>query len=204
VSLAERRWLRLFTLCVLYVAQGIPWGFMATTLPPYLAKRGVNAESVGMVLAMTTLPYAFKWVWGPIVDAFTIPALGRRRPWILFAQLMMAATIITMIAIRITVDIDARVDDRDHTIFNSLQDVAVDALAIDLLQDDERGRANGAMYASKYLGGDRRRRDGHRDRVVRPAQLLMAQAAILLAIMVVPFLVRERAVRHPSAPRSPR
>jgi PAT family beta-lactamase induction signal transducer AmpG len=196
VSLAERRWLRLFTLCVLYVAQGIPWGFMATTLPPYLAERGVNAESVGMVLAMTTLPYAFKWVWGPIVDAFTIPALGRRRPWILFAQLMMAATVITMIAIPdLTRDIELLVwMIMIHTIFNSLQDVAVDALAIDLLQDDERGRANGAMYASKYLGG----MIGGAGMATAIAWFglrtaLIGQAAILLAIMLVPFLVRERA-----------
>ena len=76
MSLAERRWLRLFTLCVLYVAQGIPWGFMATTLPAYLAKHGV--KDIGAVMAMTTLPYSFKWIWGPIIDAFTIPRFGRR------------------------------------------------------------------------------------------------------------------------------
>ena len=46
VSLAERRWLRLFTLCVLYVAQGIPWGFMATTLPGYLTEHKVQNVEV--------------------------------------------------------------------------------------------------------------------------------------------------------------
>ena len=34
-----------------------------------------------------------------------------------------------------------------------MQDVAVDGLAIDLLDERERGRANGLMYASKYGGG---------------------------------------------------
>ena len=41
-----------------------------------------------------------------------------------------------------------------HNVFNSLQDVSVDALAVDLLPEDERGKANGLMFGSKYLGGD--------------------------------------------------
>ena len=39
-----------------------------------------------------------------------------------------------------------------HNCFASLQDVATDALAVDLLEDDERGRVNGMMWASKLLG----------------------------------------------------
>ena len=35
MSLAERRGLRMFTLCVLYCAQGIPWGFITVTLVAY-------------------------------------------------------------------------------------------------------------------------------------------------------------------------
>ena len=41
-----------------------------------------------------------------------------------------------------------------HTVFNALQNVAVDGLhEIDLLDKSERGRASGIMYGSKYLGG---------------------------------------------------
>ena len=81
-----------------------------------------------------------------------------------------------------------------HTVFNSMQDVAVDALAVDLLDEAERGRANGLMYASKYGGG-----------VLGGAGMttligafglrsaLAAQTAVLLAIMMLPLLVRERA-----------
>ena len=39
-----------------------------------------------------------------------------------------------------------------HNCFNALQDVAVDALAVDLLPPEERGRVTGLMYGSKYLG----------------------------------------------------
>jgi len=202
VSLAERRWLRLFTLCTLYVAQGIPWGFMAITLPAYLASRGLDATATGAALAMTTLPYSFKWVWGPLIDAVTIPSLGRRRPWIVLAQGMMALTVGAMLLIP---DLTANLDLLVwmifiHTVFNSLQDVAVDALAVDLLAEDERGRANGLMYASKYGGGIVGAYGmGHVVDWFNLETALIVQAAILLAIMMVPLLVRER-----SGPPEPR
>jgi len=204
VSLAERRWLRLFTLCTLYVAQGIPWGFMAITLPAYLASRGLDATATGAALAMTTLPYSFKWVWGPVIDAVTIPSLGRRRPWIVLAQGMMALTVGAMLLIP---DLTANLDLLVwmiflHTVFNSLQDVAVDALAVDLLDDNERGRANGLMYASKYGGGIVGAYGmGHVIEWFNLETALIVQAAILLAIMMVPLLVRERS--GPPEPRAP-
>jgi MFS transporter, PAT family, beta-lactamase induction signal transducer AmpG len=195
VSLAERRWLRLVTLCLLYVAQGIPWGFMATTLPAYLVQRGLDFGFVTAALSFTTLPYTFKWVWGPIIDAFTIPRFGRRRPWILFAQGMMVATVVAIVAIP---DLTAELRLLAwmiliHTVFNSLQDVAVDALAAELLADDERGRANGLMYASKYAGGALG--GVGMGKLIASTSLstaLMVQAAVLLAIMLVPLFVRER------------
>ena len=207
MSLAERRWLRLFTLCLLYVAQGIPFGFTATTIPSYLASQGVSRETVALALTTTTLPYALKWVWGPIIDAFTISRLGRRRPWIIFAQLMMGATILAMIAIPdVTVDLKLLAwMILIHTVFNSLQDVAVDALAIDLLDEQERGRANGLMYASKYggvfVGGAGMATVVHHHGL---NAALVVQAVLLFAIMLVPLLVRERAddTHRPRVPQA--
>ena len=194
-SLAARPWLRLVALSLLYLAQGIPWGFMAITLPAYLADRGLDTGAFGATMSMTTLPYAFKWAWGPVIDSVTIPALGRRRPWILFAQLMMALTVISMITIP---DLTTGLTALSwmilvHNVFNALQDVSVDALAVDLLSEEERGRVNGFMYGSKYLGG-----------FIGAAGMatlidisglrsaLILQTAILLGIMLVPLLVRER------------
>lgn len=205
MSLADRRWLRIFTLCVLYAAQGIPWGFMATTLPGYLVEKKLDFTFVAATLSFTTLPYAFKWVWGPVIDMVSLPRFGRRRPWIVFAQAMMALTIAAMIAVDVATEIKLLAwMVFIHTVFNALQDVAVDALAVDILPDDERGRANGLMYASKYVGGAL---GG-----VGMAKLiawdgldtaLTVQAIVLLAIMLVPLLVRERDGTPPPAP-SPR
>ncbi len=185
----------MFTLCALYCAQGIPWGFMAITLPAYLAQRNLDAAAIGAALAMTTLPYTFKPIWGPIIDALPRRRFGKRRPWIVLAQGMMALTVGAMIAIP---DLTASVDVLTwmifiHTVFNSMQDVAVDALAVDLLNEAERGRANGLMYASKYAGGVLGGA-GMTTLIgafgLRPA--LAVQTAVLLAIMMLPLLVRER------------
>ena len=200
MSLAERRWLRLFTLCVLYVAQGIPWGFTATTLPAYLVEHGLDAALLGAALSFTTVPYSFKWVWGPIIDLVQIPRFGRRRPWIIFAQAMMALTIFSMVALDMTTQVKLLAwTILIHTVFNALQDVAVDALAVDLLDEQERGRANGLMYGSKYLGGFI---GGFcMAKLVAWAGLdtaLVVQSSILLAIMLVPLLVRERSGPPPA------
>ena len=192
--------MRLLTLCLLYVAQGIPWGFMATTLPAYLTSKGLDAGFVAATLSFTTLPYSFKWIWGPIIDSFTIPSLGRRRPWIIFAQGMMALTLVALVAFDLTVQVQLLAwMILIHTVFNALQDVAVDAYAVDVLADNERGRANGLMYGSKYLGGA----VGGivmayviADYGLRSA--LFAQTLILLGIMVMPIMLREPASDVPA------
>ena len=181
-------------LCTFYVAQGIPWAFTAVTIPTYLSNHGASVAEVGGVLAMTTLPYAFKWIWGPIIDSFTIPRFGRRRPWIVFAQLMMALTILSMVLLP---DLTAEVQTLTwvvfvHTVFNALQDVSVDALAIDLLAENERGRANGLMYASKYAGG--LLGGAGLTWLIHATSLrtaLLAQSTVLFAIMIIPLTVRE-------------
>jgi PAT family beta-lactamase induction signal transducer AmpG len=202
VGLAESRWLRIVTLCVLYVAQGIPWGFMATTLPGYLVSQKLDFGFVATTLSFTTLPYSFKWVWGPIVDTFSFSRFGRRRPWIIFAQGMMALTVFAMVSLDVATEVKLLAwMVFIHTVFNALQDVAVDALAVDVLPDNERGSANGLMYASKYAGGAL---GG-----VGMAKLiahfgldsaLTVQSIVLVGIMLVPLLVRERAAPASSEP----
>lgn len=204
MSLADRPRLRLLTLCALYVAQGIPWGFTAIAIPKYLGERGLDAGAIGAGLAMTTLPYAFKWVWGPIIDTFTLPRFGRRRPWILLAEALMAVTILAMITIPdIAQDLELLAwMILIHTAFSALQDVAVDALAVDLLEAEERGRANGLMYASKYGGG---MLGGYGLLKLIGwfglESALIVQAATLLGIMAIPLLVRERSHAAAERPR---
>ena len=196
MNLAERRWLRLFTLGLLFFAQGIPWGFMAITLLGYLAEHGATADTLANITTVTVLPFAFKWVAGPLVDALSSKRFGRRRPWIVGAQLMMA---VTLAALLLLGDFKDHLDTLFalmfvHTIFNALQNVAVDGLAIDLLDKDERGRASGIMYGSKFLGGVAG--SAGIGEVIKHAGMragIVTMVIVLLAIMLVPLFVKERA-----------
>jgi PAT family beta-lactamase induction signal transducer AmpG len=196
----------MFTLCVLYCAQGIPWGFITVTLVAYVSARKVDTAVVGSVIAMTTLPYSFKWVWGPLIDAFPIRRFGHRRPWIIFAQLGMAVTCGVMILIP---DLVADIHTLMwavfvHTIFNSMQDVAVDGLAVDLLDEKERGRANGLMYGAKYGGGALGGWGLSHVMGFGGIRLaLIFQFAAMVAIMMVPVFVRERSGETPRTPLWP-
>ncbi len=80
-----------------------------------------------------------------------------------------------------------------HNIFGSLQDVSVDALAVDLLDESERGRVNGLMYGSSYFGtmlGGAGLGWVFSEYGLRTA--LITQVGLLLAIMCLPLFLRER------------
>lgn len=187
--------LRISTLCVLYAAQGIPDGFVRIALKTYLIGQQVSTEAVGTIIAMVSWPWALKWVWGPFIDRFGYRPMGRRRPWILAAQIGMAVTLTTMLFIPELTDniraIAAMV--LLVNIFASLQDVSVDALAVDLLPAEERGIANGFMYGSSYAGS-------FIGGAVLGSSILWygfptaiaTQVSILLLIAAVPFFFRER------------
>ena len=141
-------------MCILYFAQGFPWGFMLTALLSFLASKGLTIVESGQLTAMAYLPWTFKLFWGPIIDSFTLPSMGRRRPWILFAQFGMALTLIAMIFMG---DITSNIGLLGwmfflHNCFASLQDVSCDALAVDVLLPEEQGKVNGAMWGSKIIG----------------------------------------------------
>jgi PAT family beta-lactamase induction signal transducer AmpG len=194
-TLSESRFSRFLVLCVLYVAQGIPFGFVTIALVAYIAEKGGSTKQVGDIVAISVLPWSFKWIWGLVIDRFGLPAMGHRRPWILLAQFFMALTIGLMI-----INADAMTNLAFlgvmvfvHNMFSSLQDVSTDALAVDILSEGERGKANGLMRGASYLGtsigavgiGWILSRYGF-----RPA--LVFQVLLLLLIMMFPLFFRER------------
>ena len=194
-ALSNRSGLRTATLCALYLAQGVPYGFVLVTLVAHLASQGLETAAVAEIMAFTTLPWVLKFLWGPVIDRFTWPSLGRRRPWIILAEAMMALTLLAMLAID---DLAENVHLLAwmvflHNCFNALQDVAVDALAVDLLDDEERGKVNGYMWAAKWVGlGIGGAGTGFVLAAVGLKGTLVLQVVLLLLIMLFPLLIRER------------
>ena len=186
---------RVFTLCALYVAQGIPWGFMTVTFVTYLAAEGVAAKDLALLLTLGTLPWSLKFLWGPVIDRYQYRPMGRRRPWILLAQSGMILTLILLTSIA-SAETDIQVIAAMflvYNIFTSLQDVSTDALAVDVLKAHELEKVNSYMFTSKAIGG-----------MIGGAGLgtiisytgikgaLIMQIPILLVIMMVPLYMRER------------
>lgn len=147
---------RLLLLTSLYLAQGLPYGFFTQALPVVLRKEGMSLTLIG-ASAVLALPWGLKFLWAPLVDRFTGSRLGARRGWILPLQ---GATIATALALAISRDLF------DGTsllllmsgaviVMNLLaatQDIATDALAVDVLDDKLRGLGNGIQVAAYRIG----------------------------------------------------
>lgn len=186
---------RVFTLCALYVAQGIPWGFMTVTFVTFLAAEGVAAKDLALLLTLGTLPWSLKFLWGPVIDLIQYRPMGRRRPWILLAQSGMILVLI-LLSFNANADTDIQVLAGMflvYNIFTSLQDVSTDALAVDVLKTHELEKVNSYMFTSKAVGG-----------IIGGAGLgtiisftgikgaIVLQIPILMLIMMVPLYMRER------------
>ena len=162
MSLSTQRSQRIPTLCALYFAQGVPWGFMLTTLVNYLSENGLSTEDAGVLTSVIILPWTFKLIWAPLLDTVTYRPMGRRRPWIIVAQLCMALTLLGILAVEPYMfgsDMDIAKSYTMlywmffiHNVFQSIQDVCTDALAVDILPESERGVTNGLMWGAKIVG----------------------------------------------------
>jgi PAT family beta-lactamase induction signal transducer AmpG len=203
MALADNRAQRISTLCALYLAQGIPWGFMTITLANFLSKQGLTSQQVGELTATTLLPWTFKVIWAPVIDSIQLKSMGKRRPWILLAQLLMTLSLLAILWVEPYMfgdNIDIETSYRYllviffiHNMFAVLQDVCTDALAVDILPVNEQGRVNGLMWASKLLGlggGGALLATIMHDYGIRGA--VIAQMLTLFVIMLFPLFFIER------------
>ena len=196
MALVDTRWQRRVTLCALYFAQGIPWGFMLITLPSFLSfNYQISDSEIGNLKAIILVPWSFKLIWAPLMDSFTLRSMGRRRPWIIGSELMMALTLLGFIGIA-----DPSQELKFilymyflHNCFASLQDVCTDALAVDILPPHEQGQTNGLMWASKLIGkGVGAWSLSHVINAGGLEACVAVQVLLLLAVMLIPILFVER------------
>lgn len=149
----ERPWVRLGVLGGLYLVQGIVWGFAGFVLLPSLAARGVSLQAQTGILALAGLPWVLKLGWAAWVDHAARRGHSPRR----HASLAMAtmAVLLAIMALGDMPSTDVTTLGWLWLLLNvalALQDVATDALALDRLRPEERGRANGVMLAGHHLG----------------------------------------------------
>jgi PAT family beta-lactamase induction signal transducer AmpG len=144
---------RLTAFFLLYMTEGIPLGFTATAIATQMRRQGLGPVAIGAFVGSLYLPWAFKWITGPFVDAFSSDRFGRRRLWIIMMQVGMMATLLVAMPVDYVSQIGLfTLIIFAHNAFGATQDVAIDALAVNVLPEHERGVANGFMFAGASIG----------------------------------------------------
>lgn len=132
-------------------ASGLPLALTSGTLQAWLAVSGVDLARIGL-FSLVGLPYTLKFLWAPLLDRFRLPWLGRRRGWMLAAQVALVSGIAALgmlspdrapwgvAALALAV-----------AFASASQDVAFDAYRADVLKPEQRGAGAGASVLGYRL-----------------------------------------------------
>lgn len=132
---------------------GLPLLLVFGTLSAWLRTAGVSRTEIGL-LSYVALAYTFKFAWAPFIDAYDVPVLsrllGRRRAWMLVAQVTIAAGLIGLSFGDPATNLMYIVLCALLVAFASAtQDVVVDGWRIDAAPTSRQGMM-GAMYQLGY------------------------------------------------------
>ncbi|GAB3807885.1 muropeptide transporter [Spirosoma humi] len=213
LTLSQSRLLRYFVFFYLYVMQGIPAGFSLTALTNYLAAEGIKPNVIGSFAAIAGLPWAFQFIWGPLIDRYQNSAMGRRKPWVIGAQCLAGLASLSLLFVQDPVNhvITLAWFFFTHSVFAAVQDASVDAMAISVIPEDERGRVNAFMRAGFLIGtGVGAAVFSQLLRTYGFFNAALVQSLLLLSLTGLTFFIRERPGdrllpsfnQKPSAPRS--
>lgn len=123
-------------------SSGLPLYVLLNLVPAWLRTNHVDLKAIGL-FALIQLPFAWKFLWAPLLDRFVPPFLGRRRGWMLLTQLLLLLSIglfglmdpqrglasIAILAFAVA-------------FFSASQDVVLDAYRREILSDQELGLGN--------------------------------------------------------------
>ena len=153
-ALTDSLRLRLAAFFVLYFSQGLPIGLLTLVVPAWMASNGASAVDIAFVASLTALPWALKLLLGFFIDRYTFLPMGRRRIWIIGAQVL----VVVILAAGTVISPDpgdiyllAALGFAINTC-TSAHDVSVDGLAVDILEGDDRARVSAWMFGGQALG----------------------------------------------------
>lgn len=133
-------------------ASGLPLLLTITVLQAWMTEEGVDLTVIGLMI-LVGLPYSIKFLWAPVLDRFTLPFLGRRRGWLLIAQVVLILSIAGL----------GFSDPKNNpwmlafaallvTFFSASQDIVIDAYRREDLSDEELGLGS-SLYVNGYRVG---------------------------------------------------
>jgi PAT family beta-lactamase induction signal transducer AmpG len=123
-------------------------------IPAWMAANGKTPAEIGGYTAIIFIPFSFKIAAAPFMERFTFLPMGRRRPWIILGQSGIAATFIAMSLLPDPLNNLGSLTALGFwlSVFITFQDIATDALVIDIVPIDQQARANGFMWGAKIVG----------------------------------------------------
>lgn len=133
-------------------SSGFPFYIIKDVLKLWMTESNVDLATIGLFSALG-LPYTLKFVWSPLMDGVVPPFLGRRRGWILMAQ----------IGLMISIAVMGQFDPEQSlwwivlsalciNFFGASQDIALDAFRREYLTSDELGFGTGVWMNAWRLG----------------------------------------------------
>lgn len=143
---------RMLVALVMGFACGLPLLLTITVLQAWMKEEGVDLTVIGLMI-LVGLPYSVKFLWAPVLDRFTLPFLGRRRGWLLVAQIALILSIVRL-------GFSDPVNNLWKlafaaflvTFFSASQDIVVDAYRREDLSDEELGLGS-SLYVNGYRVG---------------------------------------------------
>ena len=158
-ALSVYRDMRMLKILLLGFISGFPWLLIGSMLSLWLKEEGLSRSSIGL-FGLAFSVYAVNALWAPAVDGVRLPffsALGRRRSWIVLMQIFIAAAAFGLFllpsaagALHLAAILIFMIAAASAT-----QDVAIDALRIELIGKDEPEKVGpGAAMATSgwWLG----------------------------------------------------
>ena len=133
---------KMFVMFSFGFASGLPYMIIISTSTAWLRDVDVDLAYIGF-FSWVTFMYAFKFLWAPLVDRFSIPILkqyGHRKSWIALMQVIIFINLIIL----------SNTNPKSDLIFfsliaflialaGSIQDIAIDAFRIEYANINEQG-----------------------------------------------------------------
>jgi len=150
---------RILSLLMLGFSAGLPLLLIFSSLSLWLIEAGVERRAVTF-FSWAALGYSFKFVWAPLVDRLPLPwltaRLGRRRAYMLLAQLGVAAAIVGMASTDPASGGWALTQMALFAVLlgfmSATQDIVIDAYRIEIARPEQQGLLSAAYIAGYRVG----------------------------------------------------
>jgi PAT family beta-lactamase induction signal transducer AmpG len=141
---------RVLQVLALGFASGLPFLLTYSTLSAWLATNGVRRAAIG-TFALVGTPYAFKFLWSPLMDRVPPPLpLGRRRGWGVTIQILLIGAVLALGTSNPKHNLPLMAGLAVLVAFLSAsQDIVIDAWRVESLNGDQQA-PGAAMVQSGY------------------------------------------------------